>query len=125
MVVPRSSKWAWSVGALNIPISFGWAAGDVSLAGKSCLPVLSDKFSACVFLLTVFFRFVAAYIQASLSNMEFEGHENVSALGAVMALLYCTYIVLNAVLSTVLGRIVDQDFVANGNIYKSLEQIAG
>ena len=33
--VPRTSAWAFRVGALNIPISFGWAAGDVSLAGQS------------------------------------------------------------------------------------------
>ena len=57
--------------------------------------------------------------------MNFVGHENVSALGAVMALLYSTYIVLNAVLSTLLGRVIDQDFIANRNIFKSLEQIAG
>lgn len=33
--VPGSSRWAWIVGSLNIPISWGWAAGDVSLIGKS------------------------------------------------------------------------------------------
>jgi hypothetical protein len=34
MAVEGDVKWAWYVAALNIGISFGWAAGDVSLAGK-------------------------------------------------------------------------------------------
>ena len=114
--VPNTQSWAFRVGALNIPISFGWAAGDVSLAGQFLtVPLLllnADSRSA-------------AYVQASLSNMNFVGHENVSALGAVMALLYSTYIILNAMISTLLGRVIDQDFTTNRNIYKSLEQIAG
>lgn len=57
--------------------------------------------------------------------MNFVGHENVSALGAVMALLYTSYIVLNAVFSTVLGRVIDADFTATGTIYNSLTQVAG
>lgn len=51
---------AWKVAATFIPVSFGWAAGDVSLA---------------------------AYIQASLARLESETKE-VSALGSVMACLY-------------------------------------
>jgi hypothetical protein len=46
-----TSAWAWMVGALNIPISFGWAAGDVSLAGPS-LPLFSD----CLVELMFFFQ---------------------------------------------------------------------
>lgn len=45
-----------------IPISFGWAAGDVSLA---------------------------AYVQAFIARIEAKT-KNVSALGAVMAFLYST-----------------------------------
>lgn len=51
---------AWEAAATFIPISFGWAAGDVSLA---------------------------AYIQASLARLESD-HKDVSALGSVMACLY-------------------------------------
>jgi hypothetical protein len=35
MAVEGEVRWAWYVAALNIGISFGWAAGDVSLAGKT------------------------------------------------------------------------------------------
>lgn len=48
---------AWKIAACFIPISFGWAAGDVSLA---------------------------AYIQSTLAKME-NVDPDVSALGAVMA----------------------------------------
>lgn len=103
-VLPRYSriakptvKWAWITAATFIPISFGWAAGDVSLA---------------------------AYIQASLSDKDF-GHSGVSALGAVMAFLYSSYIVMNAVLSTLLGKVIDNDFTKNKNIYSALKRVGG
>lgn len=69
-ILPRQVSSAWIVAATFIPISYGWAAGDVSLA---------------------------AYIQSSLNQM---GHKykDISALGAVMAFLYSSYIVFNAVL---------------------------
>jgi hypothetical protein len=70
--------------AIFIPISFGWAAGDVSLA---------------------------AYIQSTLAKIESK-EPDVSTLGAVMAFLYVTYIVLYAVLSAVLGNWVDAYVVA-------------
>ncbi|KAJ7256432.1 hypothetical protein C8J57DRAFT_1344690, partial [Mycena rebaudengoi] len=60
--------------AIFIPISFGWAAGDVSLA---------------------------AYSQSTLAKIESKD------LGAVVAFLYYTYIVLYALLSAVLGNWVD------------------
>ncbi|KAI4654747.1 uncharacterized protein J4E78_006924 [Alternaria triticimaculans] len=71
---------AWIVGATFLPISFGWAAGDVSLA---------------------------AYIQASLARIESKT-QNVSALGAVMAFLYSTYIVTYAIASVSLGTYIDR-----------------
>lgn len=52
-------------------------------------------------------------------------HSNVSALGAVMAFLYSTYIVINAVLSVVLGRVFDNDFTKNGNIRFGLKMVGG
>ena len=79
---------AWLVAATFMPISFGWAAGDVSLA---------------------------AYIQASLARLESK-NENVSALGAVMAFLYSFYIVVYAILGTVLGRYLDGLYNASGGV---------
>jgi MFS family permease len=96
-IATHNVSWAWKVAGCFIPISFGWAAGDVSLA---------------------------AYIQASLADTDF-GSSHISSLGAVMAFLYSTYIVLNAVLSSVLGKVIDRDFTANGNIHNALIHVAG
>ncbi|SPO24395.1 uncharacterized protein UTRI_03663 [Ustilago trichophora] len=71
---------AWKLAAVFTPISYGWAAGDVSLA---------------------------AYIQSTLARMEAKD-KDVSALGAVMAFLYVTYIVMYSLISTFLGRWVDK-----------------
>ncbi|KAE8229774.1 hypothetical protein CF326_g5248 [Tilletia indica] len=72
-------KSAWRLAGIFLPVSFGWAAGDVSLA---------------------------AYIQSTLAKMESKD-KDVSALGAVMAFLYVLYIVIYALLNTFLGRWVD------------------
>lgn len=79
---------AWRVAATFIPISFGWAAGDVSLA---------------------------AYIQASLSRVEGKS-VHVSSLGAVMAFLYSTYIVIYAITSPLLGSYLDSVYNNSGGI---------
>ncbi|KAJ7252640.1 hypothetical protein C8J57DRAFT_73292 [Mycena rebaudengoi] len=78
-VVAGNVQSAWKLAAVFIPISYGWAAGDVSLA---------------------------AYIQATLARIE-STDPDVSALGAVMAFLYVNYIVMYAILSAVLGNWVD------------------
>jgi len=78
---------AWVVAATFIPISFGWAAGDVSLI---------------------------AYIQALLQRKESEVTD-VSPLGAVMAVLYCTFIVIDSICSSVLGSYIDKVSAANTN----------
>ncbi|KAJ2921518.1 hypothetical protein H1R20_g15572, partial [Candolleomyces eurysporus] len=96
-IATHDVSWAWKVAGCFIPISMGWAAGDVSLA---------------------------AYIQSVLSDSAFH-HERVSALGAVMAFLYTTYIVLNAFLSVVLGHVIDNDLEANNNIIQSLKTVGG
>ena len=94
---------AWIVAATYLPISFGWAAGDVSLA---------------------------AYIQASLARKESE-HPDVSALGAVMAFLYSTYIVIYAITQPLLGRYVDRVFArtggssGGGTVQSAVQNIAG
>lgn len=93
----RDVKWAWYLALTDIPISFGWAAGDVSLA---------------------------AYIQSSLSDKDF-GHKGISALGAVMAFLYSSYIVIYAILNPVLGKIFDRDFAKTGNIHSALIHTGG
>ncbi|TEA17107.1 hypothetical protein C8034_v000345 [Colletotrichum sidae] len=76
----------WLVAAAFLPNSFGWAAGDVSLA---------------------------AYIQAALARQESDD-KNTSALGAVMAFLYSFYITLYAVAGTFLGRYLDSVYTASG-----------
>ncbi|KAF4636112.1 hypothetical protein G7Y89_g1975 [Cudoniella acicularis] len=78
---------AWVVAATFIPISFGWAAGDISLI---------------------------AYIQALLQRKESEVND-VSPLGAVMAFLYCTFIVIDAICSSILGGYIDKVSAANTN----------
>ncbi|PWY92870.1 hypothetical protein BO70DRAFT_367856 [Aspergillus heteromorphus CBS 117.55] len=83
---PRHLRDALFVAATFIPISFGWAAGDVSLA---------------------------AYIQATLARME-NTSRNVSPLSAVMAFLYSTYIVLYAVISPILGSYIDRVYIQTG-----------
>ncbi|KAG0044422.1 hypothetical protein BGZ83_010351 [Gryganskiella cystojenkinii] len=92
----KALQFAWTLAAIWIPVSFGWAAGDVSLA---------------------------AYIQSALARLE-RPDDKVSPLGAVMAFLYVTYIVLYAVLGTVLGHVID---AANnkGDIRPALVNVAG
>jgi MFS family permease len=89
---------AWMVAGSFIPISFGWAAGDVSLA---------------------------AYIQALLQRQEAK-HNDVSPLGAVMAFLYSTYIVTYAISSPLLGKYIDNVSSKNkGDIHDAIFNIAG
>lgn len=104
-VLPRFSqlaaqyevRWAWFIAAIYIPISFGWAAGDVSLA---------------------------AYIQSTLSDMDLPD-SGVSPLGAVMGFLFSSYVILNAILSSVLGSVIDQDWTQRRTIYNALTQVGG
>lgn len=93
---------AWLVAGTFIPISFGWAAGDVSLA---------------------------AYIQSSIARLEAD-NTNVSALGAVMAFLYSTYIVTYAIASPLLGRYLDRVYNQTGgsnggDIHTAIRNTAG
>ncbi|TDZ16888.1 Uncharacterized protein Cob_v010164 [Colletotrichum orbiculare MAFF 240422] len=82
----HEASQAWLVAAAFLPNSFGWAAGDVSLA---------------------------AYIHAALARQESDD-KNTSALGAVMAFLYSFYITLYAVAGTFLGRYLDSVYTASG-----------
>lgn len=104
-----------------IPVSMGWAAGDVSLA---------------------------AFIQASLARVESKDR-GISALGAVMAFLYSSYIVsghsaavnelseisdsvsppclqiIYAVLGSLLGKYIDHVWTKDKSIYRALNMIGG
>ncbi|TFK29211.1 hypothetical protein FA15DRAFT_700475 [Coprinopsis marcescibilis] len=88
-------NWAWKLAACFLPISMGWAAGDVSLA---------------------------AYIQSALTESNFS-HPRVSALGA--AFLYTTYIVLNATLGSALGKVIDSEFNKTKSPYNAFLTIGG
>ncbi|RXW15473.1 hypothetical protein EST38_g10383 [Candolleomyces aberdarensis] len=111
-IATQDAPWAWKVAGFFIPISMGWAAGEVSLA---------------------------AYIQSVLSESAFH-HERVSALGSVMvrypsisgcrqilisryqAFLYTTYIVLYAALGVALGKVIDDE---QADIKKGLTRVGG
>ncbi len=85
-------KYAWFIALTFIPISFGWAAGDVSLV---------------------------AYIQSSLTHLETKT-KNVSALGAVMAFLYSSYIIIYAIANPILGKYIDQVYNSTGSVRPAL-----
>ncbi|ORZ31760.1 hypothetical protein BCR44DRAFT_1441579 [Catenaria anguillulae PL171] len=78
---PRNNieGFVWILTAINVPISFGWAAGDCSLV---------------------------AYIQSRLAAIE-DTDPSISPLGAVMSFLYILYITLFALLSQAIGRLQD------------------
>jgi len=96
-VVPNDVGYAWKIAGMFIPISMGWAAGDVSLA---------------------------AFIQASLARMESEDPQ-VSALGSVMAFLYSSYIIIYAILGTLLGTYIDSVYAQDKNVYRALVNVGG
>ncbi|UJR19703.1 hypothetical protein I4U23_022837 [Adineta vaga] len=89
-------KYAWIIAATFIPISFGWAAGDVSLA---------------------------AYIQTSLARLESKDKE-VSPLGAVMAFLYSSYIIIYAIANPLLGKYIDNIYNSTGSVRPALVNTA-
>ncbi|CAF0952367.1 unnamed protein product [Rotaria sp. Silwood1] len=90
-------KYAWMMAATFIPISFGWAAGDVSLG---------------------------AYIQSSLTSAG-SNDKNISPLGAVMAFLYSSYIILYAIANPLLGIYIDSVYNDQGTIRPALIYTAG
>ncbi|OBT40397.1 hypothetical protein VE00_10080 [Pseudogymnoascus sp. WSF 3629] len=91
-------KQAFVVAATMMPMSLGWAAGDVSLS---------------------------AYIQAVLHRQEHE-RKDVSALVAVIAFLYSTYIITYSIASPVLGSYVDRVSAANhGDVHCAVFHVGG
>ncbi|KAL7416275.1 hypothetical protein BDY24DRAFT_412485 [Mrakia frigida] len=63
-------------------------------------------------------------MQASLARMESQDRE-VSALGSVMAFLFSSYIILYAILGSVLGSYIDKVYNRDGNIYDALVYVGG
>ena len=84
--------YAWIMAATLIPIGFGSAIGDISLD---------------------------AYIQSSVSRLESK-HKHVSPLGAVMAFLYSTYIIIYSIANPFLGRHIDYIYNTTGTIRSAL-----
>ncbi|UZJ56388.1 hypothetical protein CBS101457_005708 [Exobasidium rhododendri] len=85
-VIRGSALSAWKLAPCMIPISYGWAGGDCSLA---------------------------AYIQSTLCKLE-NDDEDVSVLGSVMAFLYVSYLIIYSVISALLGRWVDSQIKGLG-----------
>jgi hypothetical protein len=106
---------AWIVAATFLPISFGWAAGDVSLAAYIQASVnLSHSLTQ-----------PAHIMNRSLARIESDT-KNVSALGAVMAFLYSSYIVTYAIASVCLGTYIDRVSDANNdNVQSAIRNVAG
>jgi MFS family permease len=90
-------KYAWIIAASLIPVGFASAVGDISLD---------------------------AYIQSSLTRLESK-HEKISPLGAVMAFLYSTYIVMYSIGNPLLGKYIDHVYNASGNVHSALIYTAG
>ena len=95
-VPPGRFDFAWALSLIFLPISFGWAAGDLSLT-----------------------RFIQ-----TLSAKE-KVQDEISVLGAVMSFLYASYIVIYNILSIVLGRYIDTVFAEDGAIRRALLTIGG
>ena len=85
-------SYAWIMAATLVPIGFGSAIGDISLD---------------------------AYIQSSVSRLESK-HKHISPLGAVMAFLYSTYIMIYSIANPFLGRHIDNVYNSTGNIRSAL-----
>ena len=115
-IAKKDVTWAWRVAGCFIPISYGWAAGDVSLAAYIQSALSAGDYGEL---------YPANVRVRSPINSSASKYVDVSALGAVMAFLYSSYIVMNAILSSVLGTVIDDDFNAHGNIERSLKRVGG
>lgn len=94
--LPNDMASAWRLALLFTPISFGWAAGDLSLV-----------------------TFIHTFTAKEKSP------DDISVLGAVMSFLYTSYIILYTILSVVLGRFIDTVFAEDGNIKRALLNVGG
>ncbi|KAJ3204369.1 hypothetical protein HDU67_009552 [Dinochytrium kinnereticum] len=87
----KTLQHAWSLAPIMAIISFGWSCGDVALA---------------------------AYVQSRLQDVE-TVDKSTSPLGAVMAFLYVSNLVVYFILNNLMGRVRD-DFARNG---RSLQEL--
>ena len=85
-------KYAWIIAATLVPMGFSSAINDISL----------DSF-----------------LQSSLTRLESK-HKNVSPLGAVMAFLYSTYILIYLIANPFLGRHIDNVYNNIGSVQTAL-----
>ncbi|CAF1133152.1 unnamed protein product [Adineta ricciae] len=84
--------YAWIIAATLVPVGFASAVGDISLD---------------------------AYIQSSLTRLESK-HKNISPLGAVMAFLYSTYIIIYSIGNPLLGKHIDHVYNTKGSVQSAL-----
>ncbi|KAG4435368.1 hypothetical protein IFR05_009154 [Cadophora sp. M221] len=97
----RKMSQAWVVAGAFAPLSFGWAAGDVSLV---------------------------AYVQSQLQGEEERSrrkYDGISPLSAVMSCLYSTYIVLYAIMSPLLGSYIDDVYKRRNDVHEAVKYVAG
>ncbi|CAF3888059.1 unnamed protein product [Rotaria sordida] len=90
-------KYPWIIALTFIPISFGWSASDVTLI---------------------------AYIQSSMTSLE-STYQDISVLGAVMAFLYSSYIIIYAIANPFLGKYIDNIYKSHGTIRPALIYTVG
>jgi hypothetical protein len=123
-VVPNQISWAWKIAGIFAPMSIGWAAGDVSLVAfiQASLAQIEVRFP--VVELSSASRPPADAPTYTIPPLQSEDAE-VSALGAVMAFLYSTYIIIFAVAGSLLGQYVDKVFKEDQNITRALTNIGG
>jgi len=85
-------KYAWIIAATLIPIGFSSAISNISLD---------------------------SYIQSSLTDLESK-NKNISPLGAVMAFLYSTYIIIYSIANPFLGRYIDYVYNKSKSVHSAL-----
>ena len=85
-------RHAWLIAATLIPVGFASAVGDISLD---------------------------SYIQSSLTRLESK-NKDVSPLGAVMAFLYSTYIIIHSIANPFLGRYIDKAYNRTEHVHSAL-----
>ncbi|EFI26863.1 hypothetical protein CC1G_15265 [Coprinopsis cinerea okayama7 len=102
-------SWPWKIAGCFIPISLGWAAGDVSFAAYMIPSALAE--SKC-FPMRMFLRLMQRPCMLIMISFPIGANTR-------------TYIVLNAALSSVLCNVIDKDFTRNGDIMRSLITVGG
>ncbi|KAF8477507.1 major facilitator superfamily domain-containing protein [Kalaharituber pfeilii] len=116
-------SFAWKLAGIFLPISLGWAAGDVSLLAhiQSTLSIHEEK--------------EMGRTSRERRRKPTQGH-HITSLGTVMAVLYSVYIVLFAVLNPILAKYIDEQVYKpdhdplritdkRNRFFRALENVAG